>query len=115
MGTTPEWIKVFEVGVIFAAAIVLWDAIWDREPLVWPNLVATALGSLFFGMLTVFGWRVLHGGIAVLFFGVLLLAFGSGFLFRRARKRARNRFKDALAFFVSTLMSCLLLLRCYVN
>jgi hypothetical protein len=88
VGTTPEWIKVLELGVIFAAAIVLFDAIGDREPLAWPNLVGTAFSSLFFGMLSVFGWRVLHGSIAVVFFGVLLVAFGTGFLFRRARKRA---------------------------
>jgi hypothetical protein len=90
VGTTPEWMQVLEFGVICAAAMLLLDAITDREPLAWPNLVATALSSLFVGMFSVFRWRVLHGGIAVLFFGVLLLAFGTGYVLRRARKRAES-------------------------
>jgi hypothetical protein len=45
-------------------------------------------GAFVVGMLDVFGWRVLHGAIALLFVGVLLVAFGSGFVIRRARKRA---------------------------
>ena len=52
------------------------------------NLVATVLSGLFVGMLEVFGWRVLRGGIAVLFFGVLLVASGAGFVLRRGRKPA---------------------------
>jgi hypothetical protein len=61
----------------------------DREGVAkWPNLFATAVGAFVAGMIEVFGWRVLHGGIALLFVGVLLVAFGTGFVIRRARKRA---------------------------
>jgi hypothetical protein len=89
MGTTPEWMQVLEFGGIFAVAMLLLDAIMDREAMAkWSNLVATVLSSLFAGMLEVFGWRVLHGGIAVLFFGVLLVASGAGFVLRRGRKPA---------------------------
>jgi hypothetical protein len=89
VGTTQEWMKVLEFGVIFVSANLLLDAINDREGVVkWPNLFATAISSVFAGMVGVFGWRVLHGVLALLCFGVLLLALATGFVIRRARKRA---------------------------
>jgi len=90
VGTRPEWMQVLEFGGISGLAMLFLDAIRDREGVAkWPNLFATAVGALFAGMVDVFGWRVFHGGIALLFFGVLLVAFGTGFFIRRARKRAR--------------------------
>ena len=89
MGTTQEWMRVLEFGVIFVLANLLLDAIRDREGVAkWPSLFATAVSSVFAGMVGVFGWRVLHGVLALLCFGVLLLAFVTGFVIRRARKRA---------------------------
>jgi len=89
VGTTPEWMRVLGFGVLFGLGMLLLDAIRAVEGVAkWPNLFATAVSSFFVGMLFVFGWRVLHGGIAVLFFGVLVAALGTGFILRRARKRA---------------------------
>jgi hypothetical protein len=68
VGTTPEWMQVLELGGIFGLAVLFLDAIRDREGVAkWPNLFATAVSALFFGMIEVFGWRVLRGGIALLF------------------------------------------------
>jgi hypothetical protein len=81
--------KVFEFCGMMGVGMLFIDAIMNREAFAkWSNLFATAFGSFIAGMLFVFGWRVLQGGIAALFFGVLLVVFGSGFVFRRARKRA---------------------------
>lgn len=44
-------------------------------------------------MLDVFGWRVLHGAIAQLFVGVLLVAFVLDLVILRARKRAEIALK----------------------
>jgi hypothetical protein len=60
--------QVLELGGIFGLAVLFLDAIRDREGVAkWPNLFATAVSALFFGMIEVFGWRVLRGGIALLF------------------------------------------------
>jgi hypothetical protein len=68
VGTTPEWMQVLELGGIFGLAVLFLDAIRDREGVAkWPNLFATAVSALFLGMIEVFGWRVLRGGIALLF------------------------------------------------
>jgi hypothetical protein len=89
MGTAPEWMQVLESGGIFAVAMLLLDAIRDRGGVAkFANLFATVVSAFVVGMLDVFGWRVLHGGIAPLFVGVLLVAFGTAFVIRRARKRA---------------------------
>ena len=89
MGTAPEWMQVLEYGGIFAVAMLLLDVIRDCEGVTkLPNLFATAISAFIVGMVDVFGWRVLHGAIAALFVGVLLVAFGTGFGVRRARKRA---------------------------
>ena len=89
MGTTSEWMKVLEFGGMVGVGMLLMDAIMNREALAkWSNLFATVFGSFIAGMLLVFGWRVLRGKIAALFFGVLLVVFGSGFVFRHSRKRA---------------------------
>jgi hypothetical protein len=89
MGTTPEWMQVLEFGSIVALVMLLLDAVTDPKRIAkLPNLFGTVVGAFVAGMLEVFGWRVLHGLIALLFFGVLLVTFGTGFVFRRARKRA---------------------------
>jgi len=89
MGTALEWMQVLEYGGIFAMAMLLLDAIRDREGVAkFPNLFATAVSAFVVGMLDVFGWRVLHRAIALLFIGVLLVAFGTGFVIRRTRKQA---------------------------
>jgi hypothetical protein len=89
MGTAPEWMQVLEYGGIFAVAMILLDAVREGQGATkLSNLFATAVSAFVVGMLDVFGWRVLRGAIALLFVGLLLLAFGTGFVIRRARKRA---------------------------
>lgn len=89
MGTTPEWMQVLEFGGIVGLVMLVLDAIKDREHVAkWPNLLTTVIAAFGAGMFEVFRWRVLHVGIALLFVGVLLVAFGTGFALRRARKRA---------------------------
>ena len=88
-GTIPEWMQVLGFGGMIAVAMLLLDAITDPDSFAkWSNLFGTAIAAFVFGMLEVFGWSVLHGGIALLFWTVLLAAFGVGFVIRRARKRA---------------------------
>lgn len=89
MGTTAEWIRVLEIGVLYGVLTLLWDAITEGKSF-WrlPNVVATALASCGFGMIWVFEWRLLHGRIAILFVAVVLAVFAAGFAVRRARKRA---------------------------
>jgi hypothetical protein len=94
MGTTSEWMQALEFGGIFAAAMILLDAIRDRKGATGlPNLFATAMSSFAVGMLWAFGWRVFRGGIALLFWGILLAGFGVALAVRRARfKSGLNSF-----------------------
>jgi hypothetical protein len=69
--------------------MLLWDAIARRDS--WAklsNVSSTALASLLFGMMGVFGWRVLHGGIGVIFAIAIVGAIVNGLAVRRARKQA---------------------------
>ena len=89
MGTTPEWMRVLEFAGIFGLVVLVLDAIRRRKAAArWPNLVVTALMSLACGMIQVFGWRIFHGALAIIFWGAALAVFGTGFLARRAQKRA---------------------------
>jgi hypothetical protein len=102
MGTAAEWTQVLEYGGIFAVAMLLLAAIRDREGVArLPNLFATTVSAVVVGMLDVFRWRVLHGAIAQLFVGVLLVAFGTGFGYPSCAKASRNRFKAGLTHGVS--------------
>ena len=91
MGTLQEWMRVLELGAIFGVSMLLLDALSQREKVAaWQNLFSTALASFIFGMTWVFGWQLLHGGIGLLFFGTVLIAFGLAFAVRRARKSAET-------------------------
>jgi hypothetical protein len=88
-GTIPEWMQVLGFGGMIAVAMLLLDAIRDPDSFAkWSNLFGTVIAAFVLGMFEVFGWSVLHGGIALFFWTVLLAAFGVGFVIRRARKRA---------------------------
>jgi hypothetical protein len=52
------------------------------------SLAALAFSSLLFGMMTVFEWRVLHGGIGVVFAIAIIRLFVTGLADRRSRKRS---------------------------
>jgi hypothetical protein len=72
MGTALEWMQVLGFGGIFAVAMLVLDAIRDPEGFAkLPNLFATTVSAVVVGML-----------------GVLLVAFGTGFVIRAGRKRA---------------------------
>jgi len=87
MGTTSEWIRVATVGAIFGILTFVWEALTKRESFArWFNLAAIAFVSLAWGMMMVFGWGVLHGGIAVVFAMTVLGLFATGFAQRRARQ-----------------------------
>ena len=88
MGTLAEWTRVLEVGVIFAAAMLLLDLVKGREEIAkLRNLFATAFTSLMIGMIEVFRWQVLHGAIGLLFFGLLVVGVGTALALRRAQAR----------------------------
>jgi hypothetical protein len=87
MGTTSEWIRVVAAGAIFGILMFLWEALTKRESFArWFNLAAIACVSLAWGMMMMFGWRVLHGGIAVVFAMTVLGLFATAFAERRARQ-----------------------------
>ena len=89
MGTASEWIRVLEAGAAFGALMLLLDAITiGRSFARWANLIATAVASLGFGMMWVFEWRVLHGGVAIIFIVALACAIAAGFANRRAIRKA---------------------------
>jgi hypothetical protein len=89
MGTASEWMHVLESGIIFGLAMLLFDAVTGSQRVAtWVNVIGTAVASVLFGMMNAFGWRVLHGRLAVLFAGILLVAFAAGFAVRRANRRA---------------------------
>ena len=65
-----------------------WEAIAKRESFARPlNLAATALTSLLFGMMMVFGWRVLHVRIVFVFAITIVGLFALGVAGRRVRRR----------------------------
>lgn len=83
MGTASEWMRVLAASALFGTLMILWDALTKRELFAsWFNLVATALVSVLLGMMMAFGWRVLHGGIAIAVLGAFAIAFAG----RRARQ-----------------------------
>jgi hypothetical protein len=66
-----------------------WEAMAGRESFAsLSNLASLALSSLLFGMFMVFEWRVIHGGIAIVFVIAILGLLLVGLAERRARKRA---------------------------
>ena len=88
MGTTAEWMQVVEVGALYGFLTLLWEATTKRHPFARVlNFVAIALMSLLFGMMMAFQWRVLHGGMAVVFAMAVTGLFVTALMERRARRR----------------------------
>ena len=73
--------------------MLLWDLLTEdhEKRATWSYPIATAIASILCGMVWVFGGRVLHRGLAALFFGLLLIELGAGLGVRRARKKAETR------------------------
>ena len=90
MGTTVEWMRVLETGGIWGVLMFLLGTISKRESFagLW-RFSALAFSSFLFGMLTVFDWRVLHGGIGVVFAILIIGLFVTALADRRSRKRAQ--------------------------
>ncbi len=65
----------------------LWEALTKRESFArWFNLASIAFVSLAWGMMMLFGRRILHGGISVVFALAVLGLVATGFAERRARQ-----------------------------
>lgn len=88
MGTTSEWMQILVAGGIFGILMFLWELFMRRDSVTkWSNIASLALMSLAWGMMMIFGWRVVHGGLlavlALALFGLIAL----GIVERRAQKR----------------------------
>jgi hypothetical protein len=90
LGTTQEWIRVLEWAAIFGA-ISFSEAVArrDRNPSaqLW-HFAGLILTSLMFGMMVVFGWRVLRSAIVALFAAGILGLLGVGLAERRASRQS---------------------------
>lgn len=76
-------------GLLWGAGMLVLDAIKNRLGAAkLAHLLLTAAGAVLVGMVKIFESRVFHGGLAPLFGTLLLIAFGAGFAYRRAYKRA---------------------------
>ena len=90
MGTTVEWMRVLEAGGIWGVLMFLSGTISKRESYTRLLSLATlAFSSLLFGMMMVFEWRVLHGGIGVVSAIAITGLFITALAERRAHKRAQ--------------------------
>jgi len=96
VGTTSEWIRLLKWFALFWALNFLLNlvltAIIKRESFMkWSNVAVTALGGYLMGMMLVFEWRLLRGGIAVVFaagfLGLIALTFAADRLERAAKFR----------------------------
>jgi len=91
MGTASEWFRVLELSAFWGLGMFIWEAIAGRKSFAKTlNLVSLALASLLFGMFMVFDWRVIHGGIVIIFAMAILGLLVIGLAERRARKRAEE-------------------------
>jgi hypothetical protein len=87
MGTTSEWLQVAAASAIFGTLMFLWEALTKRESFAeWFNLASIAFLSLAWGMMMLFRWRVLRGGIGVVFAMTVLGLVATGLAGRRARQ-----------------------------
>jgi hypothetical protein len=81
--------RVLVAGGVFGVLMFLSGAISHRESVtrLW-NVAWLAFGSLLFGLMTVFEWRVLlHSGIRVVVAIAIIGLFVAALAERRARKR----------------------------
>jgi hypothetical protein len=88
MGTMSEWMHALVAGGIFGMLMFLWELFMRRDSATkWPNVASLVLISLAWGMMMIFGWRVLHGGLLAVFVLAVLGLFALGIIERRAQKR----------------------------
>lgn len=85
MGTTSEWTRVLLLAAIYGSLALLWEGIKSESR--FAELPGWFLMGFLGGMMIVFEWRVLHGGIGAVFAVLVLGLFVIGFARRRARKR----------------------------
>jgi vacuolar-type H+-ATPase subunit I/STV1 len=91
VGTTIEWMRVLVQGGIWGVLMFLSGTISKRESYTRLLSLATlAFSSLLFGMMGVFEWRVLHGGIGVVSAVAIMGLFATALAERRAHKRAQT-------------------------
>ena len=94
MGTTAEWMQVLEFGGIVGLVMLLLEPLGTSRVTKWLNFLWWLLALCYNAQ----GLRMANSqwGTALLFVGVLLVTFGAGLLFHRARGPSKNRFKTGL-------------------
>src|SRR5260370_14505206 len=92
LGTLAEWIRVVAHSGTLVAVVFLWEGLTKRDSLarIFNSVASFAFVSLAYGMMMVFGWRVLHGGIAVIFAAAVLTPFPGG-LSKRTSRTTQSR------------------------
>jgi len=88
VGTESEWLKVLVLSAVYFGIASAWQAIKSGSFTEFLDSLPgwTLIGALW-AMMMVFEWRVLHGGIAVVFSILMVALFALGLSQRRARKR----------------------------
>ena len=88
MGTTSEWMQTLIAGGIFGILMFLWELFMRRDSVTkWFNITSLALISLAWGMMMIFGWRVVHGGLLAVFTVAIFGLIALGIVGRRAQRR----------------------------
>jgi len=88
MGTISEWMHILVAGGIFGILMFLWELFMRRDSVTkWSNISSLALISLAWGMMKIFGWRVLHGGLLAVFAAAIFGLIALGIIERRAQRR----------------------------
>jgi hypothetical protein len=88
MGTSSEWLQVAAFGAFCGFFFLLWEALSQRD---WPsrlNLLGLVLASCSVGMFHVFGWKAMHGMLAIVFATATIGTLATGLVKRRRRKAA---------------------------
>ena len=88
MGTSSEWLRVVAFGTFWGLFFLVWDALTQRDWSSRLNLSGLVLASCSVGMFHVFGWRALHGTLAIIFTVATIGTVAAGLAKRRLRKAA---------------------------
>jgi hypothetical protein len=90
MGTSSEWLRVAAFGAFWGLFFLVWDALTQRDWSSRLNLSGLVLASCSVGMFHVFGWRALHGTLAIIFAVATIGTVATGLAMRRRRKAAET-------------------------
>jgi hypothetical protein len=84
MGTAKQWIEVAVTGGIWAGFMLLWDLMHGRKAgrFAFSYLLATILSGFMFGVVTTFGWQVVHTPLVYLAIPAVVAIVLLGFQYR---------------------------------